>query len=186
MRIAIAFSLAALLIAAPAPASEVEGVRFEERVEVGGRALELQGAGLLRYRWVIKAYVAALYLPPGTTGAQALEDVPKRLEIEYFWSLAAPDFGKAADELLRRKLPAAELARLRERLDRFHSAYRDVEPGDRYALTYQPGVGTELSLNDEPITTIRGADFAAAYFRIWLGDAPIDAGFRDALLGRTP
>jgi len=185
MRIAIAFSLAALLIAAPAPASEVEGVRFEERVEVGGRALELQGAGLLRYRWVIKAYVAALYLPPGTTGAQALEDVPKRLEIEYFWSLAAPDFGKAADELLRRKLPAAELARLRERLDRFHSAYRDVEPGDRYALDYAPGAGTTLRLNGKALANVPGADFAAAYFGIWLGEPPLDASLRQNLL-RSP
>lgn len=45
---------------------------------------------------------------------------------------------------------------------------------DRYSLTYMPGVGTELALNDNPLGVIDGADFAAAYFRIWLGDHPID------------
>jgi hypothetical protein len=58
-----------------------------------------------------------------------------------------------------------------------------VEPGDRYALTYIPGMGTELSLNGEAKGTIQGADFAAAIFSIWLGTKPIDKGLKRQLLG---
>jgi chalcone isomerase-like protein len=58
-----------------------------------------------------------------------------------------------------------------------------VSPGDRYALTYVPDVGTELRLNEESLATIPGEDFAEAYFGIWLGDQPLDEGLRDKLLG---
>jgi hypothetical protein len=62
------------------------------------------------------------------------------------------------------------------------AAYRDVKPGDRYALTYIPGSGTELSFNGSPLVVIDGADFAAAYFSIWLGKRPLDPGLKDKLL----
>ena len=70
-----------------------------------------------------------------------------------------------------------------QRLEKLHAAYEDVAPGDRYALTYLPGTGTSLSKNGRVIATTPGADFAAAYFSIWLGERPIDDSLRDRLLG---
>ena len=64
-----------------------------------------------------------------------------------------------------------------------NSLYVDIEPGDRYSLSYTPGQGTVLALNGRPLGTIEGADFAAALFSIWLGPNPADAGFKTALLG---
>ncbi|MDD1633559.1 MAG: chalcone isomerase family protein, partial [Methylococcaceae bacterium] len=63
--------------------------------------------------------------------------------------------------------------------------YRDVKEGDRYALDYAPGKGTTLSLNGSPLGTIEGADFAAAYYAIWLGAKPISDTMRDELTGTT-
>jgi hypothetical protein len=93
------------------------------------------------------------------------------------------DFGKAGDEILKRNVDGRTFAILRPRLDRINSLYRDVKPGDRYALTYVPGVGTQLALNGTEIGVIDGADFARAYFRIWLGEDPIDIRLRDQLIG---
>jgi hypothetical protein len=176
----------ALLAARPAIASGVEvgNVNFAEQAGSGSSKLDLHGAGVLRYRGLIRAYAAALYLAPGAAAERALDDVPKRLEIEYFWSLEAEDFANAADQLLARIGPADRLAALRDRLQYFHARYEDIEPGDRYALTYFPGVGTELSKNGRSLAVIEGSDFAAAYFAMWLGDDPIDAGLRDALRTR--
>jgi hypothetical protein len=187
--------LAALLLAGGAPVAnatadlasreafrELQGVRFAERVEVGGQDLTLRGLGLLRWRALFKGYVAALYLDPGTPAEAVLGDVPKRLEIEYFWSIGGRAFGEAADRLLARSLDPAALAALRPRLDEVHRLYRDVEPGDRYSLTYLPGDGLELALNGEPLGRVPGADLAAAYFGIWLGPEPIDASLRRELL----
>lgn len=162
---------------------EVEGVRFDPVVEAGGARLLLHNAGLLRYRVVIKAYVAALYLGEGVSPADAVAgDVPKRLEAEYFWALDGDDFGPVTREGMRRNVDAATLAALEPRLARFAALFVDVEPGDRYALTYLPGRGTEVTLNGRPLGTIEGADFAAALFAIWLGPHPLDERLKTALL----
>jgi hypothetical protein len=176
--------LAAVVIMQPgsACAMTVQGVTFAESVREGSTVLRLHNAALLRYLKVIKAYVAAVYLPEGVTSNNVLEDVPKRLEISYLVSIKGSDFGKGAEPVLVRNQRPEELARLRSRIDRLNAIYRDVKPGDRYALTYLPGRGTELTLNGVPLTVIEGADFAEAYFGIWLGREPIDAKLKRDLL----
>jgi hypothetical protein len=173
------------LIAAAArsgSAAEIEGVHFAEQYERNGVALALHCTGLIRYKVLFKGYVAGLYLGAGVAAEEALADVPKRLELSYFWSINGADFGKAADEILARNVDSDTLARLRPRLERINALYETVNPGDRYALTYVPGLGTELTLNGRSKGIIPGADFAAAYFRIWLGDRSIDTALRDQLL----
>jgi len=179
LRILLAFSL--LLLAAPAGARQIEGVDFPEAHEAAGVRLRLDCVGLLRYRVVFRGYVAGLYLPDAVPASAALDDVAKRLELSYFWDIDGEDFGKAAEAILARNVDAETLASLRPRLERLHALYRDVQPGDRYALTYVPGKGTELALNGKPLGTIEGADFAAAYYSIWLGSQPIDEVLKDQL-----
>ena len=176
--------LAAVIIMQPGStrAMTIQGVTFAERVREGNTVLRLHNAALLRYLKVIKAYVAAVYLPEGVAPDNMLDDVPKRLEIGYLVSIKGPDFGRGAEPVLRRNQTPSELARLRSRIDRLNAIYRDVKPGDRYALTYLPGRGTELTLNGVPLTVIEGADFAKAYFGIWLGREPIDARLKRDLL----
>ena len=176
----------ALLIATMAVQSsagaELEGVDFVDRVRAGDVTMRLSCVGLLRYKLFIKAYVAALYLGDGAADGDVLGDVPKRLELSYFWSISGADFGKAGDQILAQNVDAETLSALRPRLGRINALYRDVKPGDRYSLTYVPGSGTELALNGTRLGVIDGADFAAAYFRIWLGDTPVDTRLRDQLL----
>jgi len=170
---------AAILLAAPAARASVpvEGVSFAPRVDAGETGLRLHGGALLKW-FLFKVYVAGLYLPEGLPAERALEDVPKRIEFSYLVDIAGKDFGPAGEKILGKNVGEAELAPLRERLDRIRAAYRDVEAGDRYALTYVPGRGTELSMNGEPLAVIEGADFARAYFAIWLGENPLDRGFK--------
>lgn len=160
----------------------IENETFPKVVTVGEERLTLCGAAPLRWLKLVKVYVAALYLPEGTRSSEVLSDIPKRLEISYLVAIKGADFGPAAEPILARNVSAAELKRLRHRIDRLNATYRDIKPGDRYALTYQPGRGTELSWNGEPLITIEGADFAAAYFSIWLGRKPLDDNLKKALL----
>lgn len=172
-------------IPAPSSALTVEKIPFADSTTIGGKPVPLRNAALLRYLKLIKAYVAALYLPEGVKAEEVLSDVPKRLEISYLVSIKGPDFDKGAAPVLKRNQEPAELTKLQRRIDRINAAYKDVKPGDRYALTYLPGRGTELALNGTPLTVIEGADFAAAYFGIWLGREPIDEKLkRDLLKGR--
>lgn len=180
--LSVAIALITVLPTAPSSAATLEGVSFSDRLEVEGTPLSLHGLALFRYRVFFRAYVAALYLSEPADARRPLADVPRRLELSYFWGIAGPDFGRSADVLLARNVAPERLAALRPRIERIASLYRDVEPGDRYSLTYVPGRGTELALNGERLGVIPGADFAAAYFAIWLGRDPLDADLRDALL----
>ena len=155
---------------------------FPSHARRAGTQLDLRGVGLLRYRTVFRAYVAALYLGEDVEPTKALDDVSRRIEIQYFWPIPAEAFAKATLEGVRRNVEPSTLDRLRDRLERLGSLYVDVEPGDRYALTYVPGRGTELALNGEPLGSIEGDDFARAVFAIWLGENPLDASLKEDLL----
>ena len=165
-----------------AHALTIENATFARSITIGEQRVPLHAAALLRWQKLVKVYVAALYLPEQTKPSEALSDIPKRLEISYLVSIKGTDFGTAAEEILARNVSGAELAGLRSRIDRLNAVYRNIKPGDCYALTYQPGKGTELSWNKEPLITIEGADFAAAYFGIWLGSKPLDDKLKKALL----
>lgn len=175
--------LITLWIPPAASATEADDVYFDSQVVVGNQALAIKGAGVLRYLRFIKAYAGALYTLPGLDPAAVLSDTPKRLEVEYFHALKGRDFGPATYKGLARSHDPQEIERLKTRIDYHNSLYVDVEPGDRYALTYVPGVGTELSLNGQPLGVIEGADFAAAIFSLWLGEVPFDGRFKNDLLG---
>lgn len=184
---AIALGLAAASLSIQAArAAEIQGVQFVEQLSVSDQELRLHGTGLLRYRIFIKGYVAALYLAESfggqSTPSAVLGDLPRRLEIEYFWAIPAREFAKATVEGISRNTDTATFDTLRDRIDRLNAMYEDIEPGDRYALTYLPGVGTELARNGRRLGVIEGADFSSALFAIWLGDRALDDSLRRQLL----
>ena len=186
-RIAPTLSLLVALSAPPAHAEalDVDGVTFAGATEWNGTPLRLQGAGLLRYRVFIKAYVAALYLGAGVATDTALADVPRRIEIEYFWSINGEDFGRVAEEHIRATVDAETFEEIRLPLAQLNALYEDVKPGDRYALSYLPGIGTGLSLNGERKGVIPGSKLAKAMFGVWIGERPLSASLRAQLLNES-
>ncbi len=149
-----------------------------------GTDFALQGEG--SFRWtLIRVFDARFYLgkdvPPET---DPLGDVPKRLELKYAVSIKADDFIASGDKALRATLDENQLASIQDDVDAINKAYKDVSSGDRYTLTYIPGEGTTLALNDEVLTLIESAEFGQYYFHIWLGAEPVSARLRDRLLGR--
>lgn len=170
-----------LLLAAPLFA-KVES-SFSEAAEVAGERLELRGSSHFTY-FRFSLYDAALYLPPDAPAETALEAAPKRLEIAYLREIPADKIVEAGDRTLEKNTTEEERASIDEQLSRINAAYRTVEDGDRYTLTYVPGEGTTLALNEETLATLEGEAFARLYFRIWLGEDPVNKGLRDALLGR--
>lgn len=183
----IVMGLAAVCLSLQAArAGDIEGVQFIERMSINDEKLRLHNTGLLRYRVFIKGYVAALYLAESfggeSTPSAVLADLPRRLEIEYFWAIPADEFAKVTVEGISRNTDRVTFVRLRDRVERLNAMYEDIEPGDRYALTYLPGVGTELARNGRRLGVIEGADFSSALFGIWLGDRALDDSLRRQLL----
>jgi len=178
----IVFSILSGVSAAP-QAATVEGVTFSREVRAGDSTLALRGYGLLRYMVFIKAYVAAFYLPERIRSEDALGDVPKHLEIEYFHDISAQDFAKSTTSSISRNLSLMTFQRLKPKIDEFNAIYRDVKAGERYALTYVLGKGTTLSWNNTPLGTVESDEFAVGLFGIWLGFNPLDSDLKRLLLG---
>jgi len=106
----------ALLIAAVATgsfaagAAEVSGVKLDDKTQVEGRELVLNGAGL-RKRFVFKVYVIGLYLAQKTTDAVNLGG-PKRIAIHMLRDVGAEQFTEALVEGLRANNSEADFAKL--------------------------------------------------------------------------
>jgi hypothetical protein len=174
----------AALLTLPAYAAEREGVSFPGGRVVSGTSLELRSVALLRYRVFFKVYVAALYLESGTPLQQLLHDVTKRIEIEYLYGFTKQQFASSTLEGIAKNVSAKEFETLRPRIERLNALYSDVKPGDRYALTYVRGVGTELALNGQVLGAIEGDDMGRAIFSIWFGESPFSPALkRDLLAG---
>jgi hypothetical protein len=163
--------------------AEIEGIHFEDSYETEQIRLRIQGTGLLRYLGFIKAYVGALYMQEGDSVEDVLSDIPKRLEVEYFHAFKKEDFGITTNKVIQKNTDTQTLQRIRPQIDYHNSLYEDVQPGDRYSLTYIPGRGTELALNGKIRGVIKGAEFATALFSMWLGEHPMNKPFKHQLLG---
>jgi hypothetical protein len=164
-------------------ARDRDAASFPSSITVAGEPLALRGHALLRVGYVFKVYHAALYLGAEVAAERVFDDVPKRLEIAYLRPFTARQIREAGDAILARQVGPGELAALSARLARINALYRDIQPGDRYTLTYVPGEGSTLALNGQALGTVEGADFAAAYFGIWLHPGTTHPELRAALLG---
>lgn len=167
----------------------LEGRRFEDRIELYGVPLVLNGTGLRAVAW-IKGYAAGLYLTRRADSAEAVVAAPgpKRVRLQMLLEVSASEFVKAFERGVHRNAPAAQHAQLRERMDRFEAIIQAVgraRKGDVYDLDYDPVRGMVLAVNGtlrgEPIP---GGDLYGALLRAFVGDHPFDNGLRAGLLGR--
>jgi hypothetical protein len=180
---------AALLCCRLALAAEVEGVSVDERVRVGGTELQLNGAGV-RTRIVFKVYVGALYLPERKSAAAEILALkgPKRVSMTMLRGLGARQLADALEAGIRANHSEAESAALKARIDALVAVMNEigsVKEKTVITLDFLPEAGTRISVDGAARgRPIPGEDFYAALLRIWLGDKPVDADLKKAMLGR--
>lgn len=163
---AIAAGLAVLGLAGTATATPAQELRVCARQDV-------------RVAGFIDLGTAELHLARCEDRGQVLADVPKRYVIELARQIDGEALGDSARKLLRRNLGAA--AGL-DAYDCMNDAYRTAQPGDRYAISWQPGGTLELRLNERLLARCAAPAEAAAYFNIWFGPEPFNEKLRDGLL----
>lgn len=177
--------LAALLITAsqPAHALQISQEEFADTFKDGELELVLMGAALKRFQ-VLKAVAVGFYLEEGVEEDEILTPIPKRVEIAYLQNISRTELMAETTEGLRDNLSADAFDGIQEDLKTFAGWMRDMEPGDRYAMTYRPGQGTEVRLNGVLQGTIASDDFALGFFSIYVGAKPADPRAKGKLLGR--
>jgi Chalcone isomerase-like len=186
-----ALLLAVLATALPARATRsitTEGVTFAGDIRIADTALQLNGVGLRAVAW-LKGYAAALYLPrKASTEAQVLETPgAKRLQMRMLQEVDAEEFVKAFHKGVQRNTPAADAARMAQRVAQFDSIVRGLvklKKQDVIDLDFIPAKGLVLSRNGAARgAAVAGDDFYAALLRCFIGQRPADAEMKVGLLG---
>lgn len=172
----------------PAGAMELAKVTIPDQLsqEGSGNRLVLNGAGI-RYKFIFKIYIGALYLPEKATHAEAIinSSGPKRILMHFLYDkVEKKDLDKAWLEGFSANHDDQTLAELEPRINRFAALFSDVAEGDVIWLDQIPGEGTRIYFNGELKDTIPGADFYQALLRIWIGDEPVTGSLKKAMLGQ--
>ena len=178
-----------LLVALPAGAAEVAGVRLDDRVKAGAADLVLNGAGL-RKRAFFQVYAMGLYLTEKKSAAAEAMALagPKRVSIHMLRDVDAATFTEALVDGLRANHDEATMKALEPRvaqLSAIMAELKEAKKGMTIALDLQPGAGTVVQVDGRPRgAPIPGDDFARALLRIWLGDKPVQDDLKRGLLGQ--
>ena len=187
-RLIAAVTLAFAAMGASAQAVEVEGVKLDPTAQVGGVALQLNGAGV-RTRAIFKVYVAGLYVPQKANSAAALlaQKGPRRVAITMLRPVDADTFSGALSEGLQKNLSEAQFAGFKTQIDTLNANFKaagEAKKGDVILLEFAPDTGTRVVVNGKlQGNAIPGEDFYTAVLRIWLGEKPVDGDLKKGLVG---
>jgi len=179
--------LAALALHAGAQAAEVGGVKLDDRTTVGGQPVVLNGAGV-RTRAIFKVYVGSLYVPEKAATIDAvLARAPRRVQLNLLRNLSAEQLVDALVDGLRENNSAADLDAVKPQVDelvRIMKSFGDVKEGSVVTLDFVDGA-TRIAQDGTSRGSVAGEPFNRALLRIWLGDHPVQADLKKAMLGGT-
>ena len=171
-------------MAFPAFPAEVAGVKIPDT----DQQLVLNGAGL-RKRAFFQVYVIGLYLPEKKSAAAdaVAATGAKRIAIHMLRNVDAGEFAGALTDGMKKNVNEAEMTAFDPRLKQLAAIMaemKEAKEGMRITLDWLPAAGTQVTVNGKPAgAPIPGEDFYRALLKIWLGDDPVQADLKRALLG---
>jgi hypothetical protein len=169
-----------------ANALEIKGVKVEETAQVGDSTLVLNGAGM-RVKLVFKVYVAGLYLTQKLNDANAVinDAGNKRISMHFLRNVDSDALLGGMNDGFTDNNTKADMAAIEPQMKAFRqmmTSAKEVKVGDEIVLDLT-SAGTKVSLNDKLLGNIEGGAFNRALLRVWLGNKPVDAPLKKALLG---
>ncbi|MCW8906582.1 MAG: chalcone isomerase family protein [Sedimenticola sp.] len=171
----------------PLAAKEVAGVEIPDASRIAGndRELLLNGAGV-RYKFIFKIYIGALYLPQAQKVAEHAINSPgpKRVLMHFLYDrVEQKDLAQAWREGFEDNHSAAELAALNPRIETFAGLFTDAVEGDRIWIDQLSNGDTRVTINEVEQGQVKGSDFYPALLKIWLGEDPVTMDLKQAILG---
>ena len=177
--------LLALVASGQAVAAVVSGVRLDDRISVAGRPLLLNGAGV-RTKVLVQIYVVSLYLPERAKDVSAVfAKAPRRIQLNMLQSASSEQIVTAILDTMADNNTPAEMAAVKKESDQLVSLirpFKQVGRSDVITLDFVDG-GTLLGWKGRSRGRIPGEAFNRALTKIWLGDQPVQADLKQALLG---
>ncbi|WP_245503472.1 chalcone isomerase family protein [Aquabacterium lacunae] len=187
-----AWALSALmgLSATGAWAAEVNGIKFDDSMTVGGKSLVLNGLGV-RHK-VVKVYAVGLYLTEkktDTAGVLALNG-PKRFRLVTMRDISSEELAQAVLTGVNKNLDKDEKSKYVSQLVKFGELFNEIETGKKGDVIigdYIPGTGTVITFNGKQLgQPLPDLGFYNAILRIWIGSSPADPTLKPLLLGDKP
>ncbi len=184
---AITLAMVVLVVAASMfdlHAGSLAGVTLPDTEQVGGTKLVLNGLGL-RTKFMVKVYVAGLYLEQKSSDPSAIikADAPKRIVMKFVHGASKNQMTDAFNESFNDNSPDA-VKTMKADIDRLLGALEPVKVGDEMVFTYIPGTGTTFAINGQEKLTIAGPAFGPVLFSVWLGPKPPNADLKKGMLGQ--
>lgn len=172
------------VLAFPAWAVEVAGVKIDDKAQVANTELALTGAGL-RKRVFFQVYALGLYVQDPKADPVA-QPGPKRVQIHMLRDVGAGQFVEALADGIKANHSEAEAKALEPRIQQLGAIMaelKEAKKGMAIALDWT-GKETVLAVDGKPAgRPIQGEDFYRALLRIWLGANPVQEDLKKALLG---
>jgi len=165
-------------------AASLAGVTLPDTVQVGSTTLVLNGLGL-RTKFMVKVYVAGLYLAQKSSDATAIikADAPKQIVMHFVHGASKNQIADAFQDSFNDNTPDA-VKTMKSDIDRLLGALEPLKEGDQMVFTYVPETGTSFTINGKEKLTIAGAAFGQVLFSVWLGPKPPNAGLKKGILGQ--
>ncbi len=167
---------------------EIAGVKIDDKTTLAGQDLVLNGAGV-RTRVIVDVYVGALYVVAKKTSAADVlaQDGAKRFQMTLLRDIAGKTMSDAFADGIQNNASDAERQSVKARADELTALITAIGEGKKghvISLDFVPASGTQVVFNGQPRgKPIPGDDFYRVLLRIWLGDKPVDAGLKRALVG---
>ena len=178
---AVAFALSAGV----ALAAEVGGVKLGDKATVGGQELVLNGAGI-RTKLMFKVYVGSLYVPAKASSAAAVyAKAPRRVQLDMLRDVSADQMLEALVDGIKDGNPPADVAAVKAQSDQLASILKGIgqlKEGNVLTFDFVDGA-TRVGLNGADKGSIPGEAFNKALLNAWLGDKPVQADLKKAMLG---
>jgi len=181
-------SLLVALPAGPAAAGKKAGVTLPDTITVAGKPLALNGMGLREATWLkIDVYVAGLYVEHVSSNPDRLlaKDETKLLILRFVRDVGRGDITKAWNDGFKNN-STVPVASIKPMIDQFNGWMPAFKDGDSLLLTYVPGKGVTVHINNVQKGVINDDNFARSLFSIWLGPKPPTGALKSGLLGKHP
>ncbi len=183
----MASAIFALACGQAAAAVEVGGHKYDDTLNVAGKDLMLNGAGI-RTKFIIKVYSAGLYLQTkeSTVDGVLKADGPRRIRLVMMRDISSDDFGVAFMSGLNNNVSKEDKSKIVSQISKYGEMFGQmdgIKKGDTLDTDWIPGAGTQCYLNGKKVgSLIPDQLFYNSVLRIWLGEKPADSALKASLL----
>ena len=139
-----------------------------------------------RNKMMLSLYEGSLYLPQKSNDAATIvaAEQPMAVRLKITSRFVSQEKMLAALQEGFQSSTGGSTAGIASDIAAFTNCFSDpIQMDDVFIMAYVPNSGVTVYKNNQPKGTVGGPEFKQALLGIWLGNNPIDANLKNAMLG---